>query len=598
MIRDLPRVGFVSHSPWIAGAERALIALLEHLPEREIQPIVIFPSTDGPVKALAAKTLPFPLFELPYRFTVPMVGQNDWERRVNQEVAAFANLYRELELDAVVVNTTVIYPASAAAVRAKLPLLVHSHGPVLPRAFRGLDWRAWQNLDSLQLHMADLVLVPSNWVLAHARAACNVPGAAIRVLPNGTDLPPLGADADPCAQSGTPEFVMLCTLEPHKGVLTFLEAAATLLAQRPGSARFSVYGDGAPQYREELWRSIKRHNLGNSCSLRPKQHAAPIYRDCTAAIVASEFEPFSLVAIEAMSYARPVIATRCGGPEDIVEDEKTGYLVSIGDSEALAERMIRLMDSPALARQMGMAGRERVESRYDIRKAARDYLNSILEVIDKPRSLELLERKRHLGALSALQAPTMDRPEVRHWAEDNRIVSDLYAQVTAHRPSRIAGIASFFGRKDVLWASVSPAFSEIKSYTDRHVRRSSRAHLVLGVDLAAIPYREYVIRFKVDSLTKVSLAIRPLQHGTEGTVGIEIVSLEGRVLSHVEVPLRDVRHDVATHFVLPACLSELCRPWCLRVFARNAAVPVAIWELMRHSVLRSKIHYMPFVLLG
>src|SRR5208283_2427341 len=259
-------------------------------------------------------------------------------------------------LDAVVVNTTVIYPASVAAVHAKVPLLVHCHGPILPRGFRGLDLLAWQRLDLLQLHIADLVLAPSNWVAAHLRATCNASDGAVRVLPNGTDLPPLGGDADGFAPPGVPEFVMLCTLEPHKGVPTFLEAAATFLARRPAGARFAVYGDGPAEYREELCSLIRRYNLENCCSLRPKQDAAPVYRGCWAAIVPSEFEPFSMVAIEAMSYAKPVIATRCGGPEDIVEDEKTGFLVPIGNSDALAERMIRLTDDPALARRMGMAG--------------------------------------------------------------------------------------------------------------------------------------------------------------------------------------------------------------------------------------------------
>ena len=186
----------------------------------------------------------------------------------------------------------------------------------------------------------------------------------------------------------------------------------------------------------------------------------------------------------------------------------------------------------------------------------------------------------------------------RRWEEDKKIVSELYAQLTAYRPSRLKGVASHFRNGDVLWESVSPAFYEIKSYTEQHFRRSSRARLVLGVDLAAISYREYVIPFDLDRLTKVSLAIRPLQYTTEGAVGVEIVSSEPRVVTQVSVPLRDVRHDVATEFILPLCVCDLTKSWSLRVFVRDATAPVALWELMMYSALRARIDYMPFVLLG
>lgn len=431
----LPRIAFVSHSPWFAGAERALINLLEHLPEQEIQPIVIFPDTDGPVKKIVKERLGLPVFELPYGFSLPAIGRCGFEARLEQESAAFASIYRELEVDAVVVNTTVIFPAAAAAMSAGVPLLVHSHGVIFPRLFPGLDLPAWNKLESLQLNVADRILVPSAWVSAQCRRACRLSQADITVLPNGTKLPELHDNAGVVVQERVPEFVMLCTLEPNKGVSTFLEAAAIILAKRPASATFTVYGDGAPEYRESLFAFIKQHNLGSSCFLHPKQaNVDSIYRRCCAAIVASEIESFSLVAIEAMSYAKPVIATRCGGPEDIVEEEKTGYLIPIGDSELLAERMIRLLDDPGLGCEMGLAGRERVKSYYDINKVARDYLDNILDMIERPRNPESMERKRLLMALTILETPSS------HHSDDlgDRIVSDIVSESSINMRTNVA----------------------------------------------------------------------------------------------------------------------------------------------------------------
>lgn len=434
----LPRIAFVSHSPWFAGAERALINLLEHLPEQEIQPIVIFPNIDGPVKKIVKERLGLPVFELPYGFSLPTIGRCGFEAQLEQESAAFASIYRELEVDAVVVNTTVIYPAAAAAMSAGIPLLVHSHGVIFPRLFPGLDLPAWNKLESLQLNIADRILVPSAWVSAHCRRACRLSLADITVLPNGTKLPKLHDDVGVVVQDGVPEFVMLCTLEPNKGVSTFLEAAAIVLAKRPASATFTVYGDGdgAPEYRKSLFAFIKQHNLENSCFLHPKQaNVDSIYRRCRAVIVASEIESFSLVAIEAMSYAKPVIATRCGGPEDIVEEKKTGYLIPIGNSELLAEQMIRLMDNPELGCEMGLAGRERVKSCYDINKVARDYLDHILDMIERPRKSESTERKRLLVALTTLETPTS---RVTGDLGDH-IISDIFSESSINMRTNVAG---------------------------------------------------------------------------------------------------------------------------------------------------------------
>jgi glycosyltransferase involved in cell wall biosynthesis len=56
----------------------------------------------------------------------------------------------------------------------------------------------------------------------------------------------------------------------------------------------------------------------------------------------------------------PVIATRSGGPEEIVEDGCTGLMIPVGDAEACAAAMRTLCQNPSLAARMGQAGRQRV----------------------------------------------------------------------------------------------------------------------------------------------------------------------------------------------------------------------------------------------
>ena len=79
-------------------------------------------------------------------------------------------------------------------------------------------------------------------------------------------------------------------------------------------------------------------------------------------------EPFGLVLIEAMSLGRPVVATRAGGPSEIVEDGLTGLLVAPAEPPALAEAIIRLLQDESLRLAMGRRGFERFTEKYTLER--------------------------------------------------------------------------------------------------------------------------------------------------------------------------------------------------------------------------------------
>jgi glycosyltransferase involved in cell wall biosynthesis len=72
--------------------------------------------------------------------------------------------------------------------------------------------------------------------------------------------------------------------------------------------------------------------------------------EANALVLSSFQESFGIVLIEAMSTGLPVVATRCGGPEDIVTEE-TGILVEPGNIEQLSEAMQRVRDSRRFPRE-------------------------------------------------------------------------------------------------------------------------------------------------------------------------------------------------------------------------------------------------------
>ena len=96
----------------------------------------------------------------------------------------------------------------------------------------------------------------------------------------------------------------------------------------------------------------------------PSNDVARHYATAFAAINLSESESFSITCLDASAVGLPVIASRCGGPEEIIEDGITGMLVPVGDPAEAAARMAWLLDHPVEATAMGAAGKALVVERF------------------------------------------------------------------------------------------------------------------------------------------------------------------------------------------------------------------------------------------
>jgi glycosyltransferase involved in cell wall biosynthesis len=79
-----------------------------------------------------------------------------------------------------------------------------------------------------------------------------------------------------------------------------------------------------------------------------------------------EPEPFGLVVLEAMILGVPVIASRHGGPLDIIEEGRDGLFFAPGDAEELAAHIVSLLGDAPLASRLARAGGDKVRSRYSI----------------------------------------------------------------------------------------------------------------------------------------------------------------------------------------------------------------------------------------
>lgn len=154
-------------------------------------------------------------------------------------------------------------------------------------------------------------------------------------------------------------------LEEYKGVLDLVRALPTLRARWP-SLRVTIAGEGPA--REAM--AALASELGVAEVLEWAGHAAGAakeawFRSVSLVVVpSSAWENFGLVALEALTRGRPVVATNFGGLPDIVQDRESGRLVPVGDPARLAEAIGEILADPRRARAWGLEGRRRALARF------------------------------------------------------------------------------------------------------------------------------------------------------------------------------------------------------------------------------------------
>jgi len=161
------------------------------------------------------------------------------------------------------------------------------------------------------------------------------------------------------------------TFTRAKNIANLLRAAR-IVVQSHADTRFLLCGDGKERSSLE---SLARE-LGISDNLVfageiPYDDLPRYYQACDLFVLPSDHESFGLVLLEAGVAGKPVVATDVTGPRDIVLDNNTGFLVPPRDSQALAAKIIRLIESPALAKEMGENARKHILASFDPEAAIR-----------------------------------------------------------------------------------------------------------------------------------------------------------------------------------------------------------------------------------
>jgi glycosyltransferase involved in cell wall biosynthesis len=336
------RVVFLDHCAKLSGGELALLRLLKGTVATE--PHVIL-AEDGPLidylreAGISTEVLPLPPDVANLSRTelksLPAILRGG--AATAKYVAQLARRLRRLNPDLVHANSlkSGLY-GSLAAHAAGVPMVWHLRDRLSRDNYPALQAEV---LRRCVRTMANAVIADS----ASTGALLSNGRAPLWNIPSPVDITPVNRTADRTQVIG-----IVGRIAPWKGQHIFLDAVASLSRRYP-NLRARVIG--APLFGEyEYERSLKRQaeDLGIASLVEFPGFSSDVATELARLVVmvhaSTVAEPFGQVVVEAMACGVPIIATNQGGPAEILTHGTDGLLVPPGDSDALADAIVQLLE--------------------------------------------------------------------------------------------------------------------------------------------------------------------------------------------------------------------------------------------------------------
>ena len=193
------------------------------------------------------------------------------------------------------------------------------------------------------------------------RAYPPLPNNPVAVVSNAFPLPPVS----PPPRNPVPVVALVAALSRRKGVDVALQIALEL-KRRAIPAKFLIAGPWAEEdLRRESLDFVRQNGLENLVAFPgPLPDPAAIYPPIDVLLVPSRRDPYPRVVMEALSYARPVVAADVDGIPDMLGPLAPGSLAPPCDVPAFVDRLLPLLQDPALRAARGAAARARAETLF------------------------------------------------------------------------------------------------------------------------------------------------------------------------------------------------------------------------------------------
>ncbi len=335
---------------------------------------------------------------------IPEMGRSLDPRRDYKAYQRMKQLIADFKPD--IIHTHAAKPGAIgrlAAKKMKVPVVVHTfHGHVFHSYFNPFKTKLFVNIERRLGKNTDAIIAISEQQRKELVDDFRIAKEnKFRVIPLGLDLDKFQEQRDEKRKNFRKEFdikdheiviTIIGRVVPIKNHDLFIEAIHHVLQHSRKKIRAVIVGDG--ESRSALEAKAKSLGIGFSTE-KDTVHIQPLlftsWRSDIDAINAgsdiitltsfNEGTPVSL--IEALAAAKPIVATRVGGVEDVVANGQTGILSAIEDVKGFCENLLRMVEDDALRNTMGNAGESHVMKKYSYRRLVDDMAALYNELLSK-----------------------------------------------------------------------------------------------------------------------------------------------------------------------------------------------------------------------
>ena len=307
----------------------------------------------------------------------------DLEKREGHDFMLYYRLWKHLKM----LKPDIVHTRNLAALEAAVPAIltgirVRIHGEH-GRDIGDLDGsnRKHQLMRRMISPIVSHYIALSRDLESYTHAKIGVPRRKITQIYNGVDTEKFHPSnrknpALPFSEPGLVVFGTVGRMQAVKDQTTLVRAFIRMLEIAPqfrNSARLMMIGDGP--LRSAAIALLEDAGCSELTWLPgSRDDVATLMRQMDIFVLPSLAEGISNTILEAMATALPVIATKVGGNEELVDENGTGQLTPPADPEAIAKAMIRYLDHPRLIARHGSAARQKAEKYFSMEAMVSSYL--------------------------------------------------------------------------------------------------------------------------------------------------------------------------------------------------------------------------------
>lgn len=248
-------------------------------------------------------------------------------------------------------------------------VVLHVHGSHYDSFFRGCSAKQREIIRRLYSKVGSVIVLSEEWrEFFIANHICSP--SKLVVIHNAVEVPVCNK-----TQYENENILFLGRLAERKSPETLLRAAPLVLERHP-HARFIFAGDGNVNLYKHMAKDL---GVADSCGFTgwvSGRDREGLFLGCSIFCLPSKSEGMPMSLLESMAHGLDCISTPVGGIPRVINDGVNGFLVDVEDHEALADRILCLLDCPRLKKTLGEAGRSAVTESFGMAGFAQKIMNA------------------------------------------------------------------------------------------------------------------------------------------------------------------------------------------------------------------------------